>query len=176
MNILPVVISVKKEVAPTGAWSTFEFGRIFWGKPIACSTWLGSKKNAEGTLLCMLMFKFWSLKTERSGRPRNAACLDRGIDNRMRRMRQPCRVQRISRPCLFMSKATHVFYASHSLDDVLVRVLLISPKSHARWKKKKSQDNKKNNQQHKKAAFRTTSTERCAPRTVAARISPACIQ
>ena len=39
-------------------------------------------------------------------------------------------------------KATHVSYAVHSLEDVLVRVLFISPKSRGRWKKK-SQDNKK---------------------------------
>ena len=60
----PSVFSVKSKVAPIGVLSV-ALGRIFWG----------NTHRLRGTLLCVLMFVFRSLKTERSGRPRNAKCL-----------------------------------------------------------------------------------------------------
>ena len=77
-------------------------------------------------MCCGLKFTLWSLKTERIGRPRNAACLGIRIDNRMRRRQQSSRVQRISQAFIFFrGKPTHVSYSVHSLEDVLLRVLII---------------------------------------------------
>ena len=58
-----------------------------------------AKKNT-GTLLCFDVYVLIA-ETERSARRRNTACLGRGIDSRMRRRQQPCRVQRISRVHVF---------------------------------------------------------------------------
>ena len=72
---------------------TFEFGRIFWG---TTDRWLNvarQQKKRRGDVVVVLKLTFRLLKTERSGRPRNAACLGRGIDNRMRRRQQPYRLE-----------------------------------------------------------------------------------
>ena len=118
-----------------------------------------AKKNAGGTLL------LWSdvyvliagNRTKRKTAQYSVPC--RGIDNRMRRRQQPCtRAQRISRALVFfLGKATHVSHALHSLEDVLVRVLFISPRSRGRWKKKSQDNNKKrttNNSTNKRRARR----------------------
>ena len=54
------------------------------------------------------------------------------------------RVPRICRAIVFFpGKDTHVSYAVHILEDVLVRVHSISPTSRGHWKKKQGEDNKK---------------------------------
>ena len=174
----PPVISAENEVAPTGALSTL-FGRIFWRTTDRLQRGSAAKNKRRGTLL--LCFEAYVFISENRKKRKTAHCSvpwQRRRQPDATKAATPHSTANLSRPrFFFLSKAMHVSYAVHSLEDVLVRVLFISPKSRGRSKKKlKSRKQKRNNQPHKQAVCTTTRTERCAHRTLAAKIPPARIQ